>query len=273
MATTLTCDLTTTSGAPQPNSVIQVDRVMSELNHRLYRQHMMYTARVTLGTDAQTPRVDVYALAPTWYVMNSLRAAKRVHDEAMKEERSLVGQARWYDFRIDQDIPLGEELQPAGLDKSTLAMAAVERSGSEYAVSQIHDVSGQNKVFRLVGASSSSGFNVFEEYDAMGNVSQDPQTPAAGGYDNVHSDVDTPNMEDLLNRGNAPPYATDTWNVVWVKVGELYRTASGTQSVSTGFFDAPLGLIYLPNYSQTTDGVLRLEVKAGKYKGVQAVPL
>jgi len=273
MATTLTCDLTTTSGAPQPNSVIQVDRVMSELNHRLYRQHMMYTARVTLGTDAQTSRIDVYALAPTWYVMNSLRSAKRVHDEAMKEERSLVGQARWYDFRIDQDIPLGEELQPAGLDKTSLALTAVSRTGSEYASSQIHDGAGNNKVFRLVGASSATGFNVFEEYDAMGNVSDNPQTPATGGYDNVYALVDAPNMEDLLNRGNAPPYDTDTWNVVWVKVGELYRTATGTQSVSTGYFDAPLGLIYIPNYAQTTNGVLRLEVKAGKYKGVQAVPL
>lgn len=273
MATTLTCDLTTTSGAPQPNSVIQVDRVMSELNHRLYRQHMVYTARVSLGTDAQTPRIDVYALAPTWYVMNSLRSAKRVHDDAMKEERALVGQSRWYDFRINQDIPLGEELQPAGLDKTTLALSAVSRTGSEYKYSQIHDVNGNNKFFQLVGASSATGFNVFEEYDAMGNVSDSPQTPATGGYNDVHSDVHSENMDDLLKQGNAPPYDTDTWNVVWVKVGELYRTASGTQSVSTGYFDAPLGIIYIPNYAQTTDGVLRLEVKAGKYKGVQAVPI
>ncbi len=234
---------------------------------------MMYTCRVSLGTDAQTNKIDVYALAPTWYVLNSLRTAKRVHDDAMKEERGLVGQARWYDFRIDQDIPLGEELQPAGLDKTSLAISAVSRTGSEYATSQIHDVSGNNKVFRLVGASSTNGFNVFEEYDAMGNISDSPEVPAAGGYDNVNAEIDTPNMEDLLNRGNAPPYNPDTWNVVWMKVGELYRTASGTQSVSTGYFDAPLGIIYLPNYAQTTNGVLRLEVKSGKYKGLQAVPL
>lgn len=267
------CDLTTTSGVPQPNSMIQVDKVMSELNHRLYRQHMVYTARVSLGTDAQTNQIDVYALAPTWYVLNSLRTAKRVHDDAMKEERALVRQARWYDFRIRPDMPLTEVLQPAGLTRTTLGLDAVSNTGSEYLYSEIHDLNGNNKRFQLVGASSAGAFNVFEEYDAMGNVSDSPQTPAPGGYDDVDSDINNANADDLQQRGNAPPYDTDTWNVVWVKVGELYRTASGTQSVSTGYFDAPLGIIYIPNYAQTTNGVLRLDVKAGKYKGIQAVAL
>lgn len=272
MSTALTCELGIT-GAAQANSAIQVPRVLSALNHRLYRQHMMYTARVNLNTDANVSKIDVYALAPTWYVVNSLRAAKRVHDDAMKEERALVGQARWYDFRINEDMPSTSELMPRGLDRTTLANSAVSVTGSEYTISQIHDVNGANKEFRLVFPSDGSGFNVFEEYDAMGNVSDAPQTPAAGGYDNVHSDVDTPNMEDLLNRGNAPPYDTDTWNVVWVKVGELYQSAAGAQSRSTGYFEAPLGLIYMPGLNADNASSIRLEVAAGKYKGVKAVPL
>lgn len=271
MTTALTCELGIT-GPPQPNSYIQVPRVMSELNHRLYRQHMMYTVRVDLATDANTSKIDVYALAPTWYVVNSLRAAKRVHDDAMKEERALVGQSRWYDFRIDEDIPTASFLRPFGLDRSSLGNVQASVAGAEYVVSQIHDVSGNDKVFRLVGASDATGFNVFEEYDAMGNVSDSPQTVPSGGYNDVNADVAQPNMEDLLNRGNKPPYDSTTWNVVWVKVGELYQSAAGAQSRSTGYFDAPLGLIYMPGYA-ATETAITLQVKAGKYKGVQAVPL
>lgn len=272
MSTALTFEVGNPAGSPTPHSMIRVPRVLSEVNHRLYRQHMMYSCRVNLNTGANVGQIDVYALAPTWYVLNALKAAKRVHDDAMKEERALVGQARWYDFRIRPDMVNTDELQAYGLDKSTLTKAVVDRVGSEYVQSQIHDVNGNNKEFRLYGPSSISGYNVFEEYDAMGNISNDPTVSATGGYNEVNANITTENQEDLLNRGNAPPYNPLTWNVVWVKVGELYQTAGGASSRSTGYFDAPLGLIYMPNFT-ASNGEIRLDVRAGKYKGVQAVPL
>ena len=273
MATALTFEVGDATGAPGPNSLIQVDKVLSEVNHRLYRQHMTYTARVDLSTDATFGRVEVYALAPTWYVMNSLREAKRVHDDAMKEERAMAGQARWYDFRIDPNFPgTVTSLRAYGLDSNGAAVP-VSIAGSEYVYSTIENHAGAQKGFRLLGASSASEYNVFEEYDAMGNVSDSPETPAAGGYDGVRSAVENENIASLLENGNAPPYNPDTWNVVWVKVGELYQTAGGSSSKSTGFFEAPLGLIYLPNHAASGDRDITLRVKAGKYKGAQAVAL
>lgn len=106
----------------------------------------------------------------------------------------------------------------------------------------------------------------------MGNVSDSPENPVSGGYDGVRSAMEAENIAALQARGNAPPYNTDTWNVVWVKVGELYQTAGGSSSKSTGFFEAPLGLIYLPNHAATAANI-SLRVKAGKYKGAQAVAL
>lgn len=258
-------------GVAQPNSMIQVDKLLSNVNHRIYRQHMNYTCRVNLEDEGTTPVIDVYALMPSWYVMNALRTAKRVHDEAMKEERAAVGQARWYDFRIEPDLTLAESLKARGLDKS-LANADVDRAGYEYVFSQVEDANGNARTFVLSSATSGSVYNVFEEYDAMGNISNDPVTIAAGGYDELHAGNEAENQVYLLSRGNSPPYNPTTWNVVWVKVGTLYRNAQGDASRSTGFFEAPLGVIYIPNHASVADQ-LSLEVKAGTYKGVQAVPI
>ena len=272
MATALTFEMGDTTGVPGPNSLIQVDKVLSEVNHRLYRQHMSYTARVDLSTDADFGRVEVYALAPTWYVMNSLREAKRVHDVAMKEERAHAGQARWYDFRINPNFSASvNSLGAYGLDSGG-AGAAVSTTGSEYAYSAIMHPDGTTRSFVLRGATSGTSYNVFEEYDAMGNVSDSPETPVSGGYDGVDATMEAENIAALQARGNAPPYNTDTWNVVWVKVGELYQTAGGNSSKSTGFFEAPLGLIYIPNYASIGTNI-SLRVKAGKYKGVHAEAL
>ena len=44
---------------------------------------------------------------------------------------------------------------------------------------------------------------------------------------------------------------------------------SGAQKLSTGFFDAPLGLIILvPTAIGDTDDMFELEVQSGDYKGV-----
>lgn len=272
MSTCTEFEVGDTTGVPGANSLIQVDKVLSEVNHRLYRQHMSYTVRVDLTTGADFAPVEVFALAPTWYVMNSLRTAKRVHDDAMKEERALAGQARWYDFRINPNFSGSTtSLGAYGLDSNGTA-AAVSTTGSEYAYSAIMATDGGTRSFVLRGATSPTSYNVFEEYDAMGNVSDSPENPVSGGYDGIRGEVEAENVAALQARGNAPPYNTDTWNVVWVKVGDLYQTAGGNSSRSTGFFEAPLGLIYIPGHAATAT-TIGLKVKPGKYKGVQAVAL
>lgn len=262
-------ELGTSSGAPQPHSCVQVDRLLSASQHKLYRQHMTYTCKLNLLTDQNQSEIEVYTLMPSWYVMGAIRAAKRIHDKVMKEERAEAGQARWYDFRIEQDLALTEELEAAGLnDQGAATMVGV--TGGEYMYSQIQDAAGNNKSFSLRQPSSTTRYNIFEEYDAMGNVSADPQTPAAGGYDDAMAEMETANIDDLLGRGNLPPYNPDTWDAVWVKVGNLYQNSNGNSRLSTGFFEAPLGLIYLPNYACVTN-ILQLEVASGNYKGVKAV--
>lgn len=263
-------ELGTASGVPQPNSCVQVDRLLSATQHKLYRQHMTYTCKLNLMTNSSAvDEIEVYTLMPSWYVMGSIKAAKRIHDQVMKEERSEAGQARWYDFRIEQDLFQTEELEAAGLAQDGSA-TYVGVTGGEYLYSQIQDANGNNKTFAIRQASSTARYNIFEEYDAMGNVSADPETPASGGYDDAMAEMETANIDDLLTRGNLPPYNPNTWDAVWIKVGSLYQSSAGNSRLTTGFFEAPLGLIYLPGYVCTSN-ILQLEVASGNYKGVKAV--
>lgn len=262
-------DLTNPTGVAQANSFVRIDRSLSLINQRLYRQHMTYYAEATLQTDGNQALVEVFTLPTNWWCLGALRTAKKMHDRAMKEERAGVGQARWYDFRIAGNPAQADELIPAGSADATGTRTAVSQANSEYLFSLIRDSAGNDKLFQLFDASGATSYNVFSEWDAMGNIDDDPTTPVGGGYDNLLDDVQAENQNRLLGRGNLPPYDGDTFNLRMVKVGELYQTAGGAQSLSTGLFAAPLGLVFLKNTAGNQDNV-RIMVAPGDYKGVMA---
>lgn len=259
-----------------PSSTLKlasVDRILSGYNHRLYRQHGCYRVKVDLLDGADTGEIKVYALANTWYVKRAIQMAKQVHDTANKEEMTMTQGARWYDFRIDDNTG-----SAGGFDQMVFATTlapgtppAPATHPGEYAVSVIEDTGGNLREFRVLGASSTSGWNIFTEYDNLANASRDPDTalPSGAGYDGADATMQGSNIEALNNRGDLPPYDnTDLEDRVFVQVGSLYRTAGGNQRLSTGFFDAPLGMVWITQPSADGTPLLELEVKAGKYKGV-----
>jgi hypothetical protein len=262
-------DLTNPTGVPQQNSFVRLDRLAALSNQRLYRQHMTYYGECTLQTDGTQSLIEVYTLPTNWWTLGALRMAKKMHDRAMKEERGTSGQARWYDFRIAGVPPQADELVPAGLDIAGNRIA-VSTSNSEYLFSTVEDNAGNAKTFSWVDPTGSTRYNVFDEWDAMGNISDDPTTPTAGGYDDIDGAISSDNQNRLLDRGNLPPYDGDTHNLRFVKVGELYQTAGGAQSLSTGLFAAPLGIVFLKGYSTTQGDNVRVMLAPGEYKGVMA---
>lgn len=262
-------DLIDTSGAATPNTAVRIDRVASQVNQRLYRQHMTYYAECELQTDQNQGLVEVYTLATNWWCLGALRMAKKMHDRAMKDERVVTGQSRWYDFRINGLPALTSEVFPAGLDANGNRVP-VDAGSAEYHESRVEDADGNSKQFELFQASSAANYNVFTEWDRMGNVDTDPTNAPLGGYDGLVSDLQTENQVDLLERGNEPPYNRLVMNIRWIKVGELYQTAGGAQSLSTGLFAAPLGIVYLKGLNSSDAGNVRLHLAPGEYKGVMA---
>ena len=255
-------------------ALIYLDKQLSAFNNRLYRQKKIYRAKVSLSTSAVQTEIPVYALAPTWWVINSIKKASDILDEVMTEEIREMGpdaMGRWYDFRIKHGGSNWEDLDLKASQDGTLTTATPSQLYGEYEYSEIMCADGNTRGFKLYGSTDTSNYNIFDEYDALGNVDLQPGVTNTGGYGDAAPGVDVENMQHLSGDGNAPPYNSSEFpNAMWVRVGCLFRDTNGNQSTTTGFFDAPLGIIALATYDGNTAQQLKVEVAGGNYKGVAA---
>jgi hypothetical protein len=255
----------TTQNPASTNAVVHVPWILSQVNRRLYRQHGMYRVNIQLEQSPTATSYDVYALANTWWVRNALKAAHKAYYTAMSDELEQTKPARWHDFIIDDGLTSTDHLHAMLYDGS--ASVAVE--GGEWSPSLIELPSSAQASFRLSGATTGTYYNVFTEYDAMQNAPASPATPATGGYDGLLETFDAENVQLLQEQGNLPPYDPDNLPDVWVHVGKIYsNNAGGAQRLSTGWFDAPLGVVYIPGLNSLGNSGLCIDIAAGSYKGV-----
>lgn len=248
---------------------LEVPRILSGVNHRLYRQHGSYRVKIDLLTAGPVQEVKVYALSNTWYVKRSIQMAKQIHDKAMEDEREIAQQSRWYDFRIHPN-EAGHDDMTQGISLTPGAAPTFSTHPGEYPYSRIEDKAGTRQYFVLPSGGSTVGYNIFQEYDKTGNSDTSPASiSSVTAYDGADPRLESENVSDLINQGNQPPYnGVDLLQDVYVQVGSLYREASGAQRLSTGFFDAPLGCVWLQYPQADANLLLELECKSGKYKGV-----
>ena len=254
--------------------VLDVGRNLSAMNHRLYRQGKAYSVKVDLDPGHAAATYDVYALVDTWYVQKAWQLARATYLQNMSEERGILtkGQvARWEDFRVDAGLSghAGGELVPA---RFSTGLASAADTGGEFALSEMTLPDGSTtRTFRW-GSTSGTFLGILEEYDKTGDTQTNPQNTGGGrAYDGVNPGVGQ-GMDDLANRGNLPPYDGTNFNArVWVKVGSL-DAASPHGKLSTGYFNAPCGLIAVQTSVSSTaiTGQLALTAQAGDYKGVKA---
>lgn len=262
-----------TGASSQPNTIIQVDKLLSIANQRLYRQHGSYKVKLDLHKDGLATSVNtipVFALAPTWWVINSIRQAKSHFDKAMAEEDAQTKRARWYDFRIWHNASNANEAAPQAMDL-TGGLPIEMSTADEYVFSDVRCADGNDRRFKLTGATNAAAYNIFTEYDRMGAQSEEPRVTVNGGYEDLTANINNENTQHMTGDGNNPPYDGASFpSRMWIQVATLYVDNDGSQRLSTGYFEAPLGLIYLPgtDISLSPGGALTMEVKAGGYKGV-----
>jgi hypothetical protein len=266
-------------GSPDTNATIRIDRCLSAINHRLYRQSRVYHAKVDLDANAPAGTVvTVWAIADTWMSAKAYQMAYETFLENSKEERAQLKNsgARWNDFRVDTGLGTAfqKDLLPSG-NESPAGPTDVYGTGAnqEYQMSEVHDAAGTQKTFAWTGSLANT-FNIISEYDATGNTSTHPSTVLGSvAYDGLTDELDDGQTSHLSNDGNLPPYnRTNIEGSVWVKVATLHVAAGGTQKLSTGFFKAPSGLVAVTSttpFAQDST-ILNLEVKSGDYKGVGA---
>ena len=261
---------------PQPAGsafVMRYDKLASNVNHRLYRQSRNYCLKVDIDADLPDGGiVEVYALQDTWMNMKAYQLAKATFDENSMEELEQLGssRARWNDFRVDHGFT-ATEFEAEGFGSA----GSARYTAGEYVLSEVSDAAGTANTFRWVGTGGNT-FNIIDEYDATGNTDATPSSVlTAVAYDGLTDEVDDAQMEHLSDDGNNPPYSNASIeNQVFVKVATLHVDSTGTSKLSTGYFNAPCGLVYL-NITGGLDGnnivsKIAVESKGGDYKGVHA---
>lgn len=264
------------AAAGSPAGILDVGQTLSRTNHRLYRQGRNYCQRLTLDPSATTT-YNVFALRDDWMFHNAWKKAYQTFMNNHKEELQQLrdGAARWFDFRINDSITVGVEMQPVRYDINTLGAATpLKANYGEFEFSHLFAEDGTSRGLNVQLTSPGISYGILHEYDKMGSTDLDPNVPEIqAAYEEIDDDLKSAAVEQLQTEGNAPPYSTNSYIAAapFVKVAQIGIAASGAQRLSTGYFNAPCGLIILiPSSGDISAGAVELclEMKPGKYKGV-----
>lgn len=272
------------SGSQSTLFTLDVGRNLSRVNHRLYRQGKTYQVKIDLdnrvNVDTGPAQIHVYALADTWYVQKAWQLARATYLKATSEEREMMSsqqKARWEDFRVTAGVSGSADVHSYRYSRTDLA-GSLDQDG-ESVTSVIVMADGSTRNFGWNGGTGT--YNMLDQYSKSGDTDGSPSTiDSDKPYDGVDDETNETQMDNLADHGNLPPYnATTFTGSPWVKIATLDNSGqtnpgggSGHARMSTGFFNAPCGLVVLQtNIATTLAGNVSMTAKAGDYKGVAAM--
>lgn len=265
-------ELVNNSTTSNTYKLLQVDRELSKLNKRMYRQTRAYEVKIDLNPAADTDQISVYALRNDWPLHKAVQMAYSVYRQATEQERAHLGSnqlARWEDFRINHGLETVQyDLLFSALRSRDLQAAAF--GAGEFPLSNVVDKNGVEKTFTL-GTQTGTTYDIIGNYDSSANMQDAPEDTVSGAYTDLEADVDSLTMQNLQNDGNQPPYNGDSMSSQspWVLVARIGTSLRGNR-LSTGFFTAPLGMVAFSGSAGFTPNDLQYTVQKGDYKGVNA---
>lgn len=274
--------------------VNDVGAQLSRINHRLFRQGRQYKVRVSADANSfsdATSSIEVWALAPTWYVNAAWRKAKAAYDGAMADEKKVLNEgnlAKWRDFRVECGI-LGiggtfDLLESGGNQPQLTTMPATGEivppptpfNDGEFNFATAKNLDTGATMSFTWGTGSTTKFSLLEEYTRTRNESASPETVITQmPYDSLLAEGEDLDYQELQANGNEPPYKADAFeSSVWCLVGTLSPGDLGSKN--TGYFTAPCGIVVTRNsfndgvIGTRTLGKVTFEVAEGDYHGVHA---
>lgn len=255
---------------------IEADRLLSEVNRRMYRQSRVYSMKVDMDIDSTlaTSGINVYVLNDTWDLHGAYKLAMEAYYNAMKEEIAAgPGQiGRWMDFKIASGVS-SDLVWPV---VKTTSLADDRLDAGEHQYSQVQNSgSATSRIFSLSATTTASDWSILSEWRARDAVDDDPTVITANTpYDGLTDELDDANRDLLQSQYNEPPYAQLGNTSPWRKVATLKVEPSGAMKLSTGYFDAPLGIVILDGFPSDSAGTRGVTVcfQGGDYKGVKAAP-
>lgn len=260
------------------NRRIEANRILSIANRRLYRQSRVYSMKIDLDPESTLSNagVEVYVLRDNWDLHGAYKFAMEQYYNANREEMQAGGaKTRWHDFRVQSGVD-SDLLNPAVAQEDLNAVGDfVVLNEGDHTYASIADASGTNHEFTLHRQPSATQYGILSEWSKKDRVDLDPSsTSTTMPYAGISEDVDEANYDLLRDSGDNPPYSTDSDLYPWVKVAHLQ--AATNQKLSSGFFDAPLGIVILRSVAGFPTGAAVKELpvtvtfQKGNYKGVKA---
>ncbi len=267
--------------------ILQVNKALSGTNRRLYRQNRVYSVKVDAVGNGNM-LLDVYRLRDTFMLQRGYGLAMREWNESYDNAEEVTKEsniARWRDFRIATIPTVGDtECAPVTMRASGANAVLDTVQIDKWNTALSYTTAGASRDFGLF--SDANTFGIIEEYDKQGVVQRQPSTATvSAAYEDLKADLDDNEVSNLQLSGNEPPYDADssTPNSVLEYVGTVFiDNTAGTQKMSTGYFDAPLGVVFVSgtagrvqtvrNASDTSaqQDFYQVTVQRGDYKGVKA---
>ena len=260
---------------------VDIGQCLSMINHRLYRQGRLYRVRVSITSPIAIAGAAVTTLPDTWWARTAYNKVRKLWTDRIgkikKEQGTNAAVGRWNDFKVGYDETHRNAFTSAKLPElvtdATGTQAGFTAGNAEWNLSSLIDNDGNTNTFRMLGtASTSNVVNIVDAYADITNIfSPDPgQTGVGAG---IYGDfLPEAGAGDTLmdTQGDYPPYNEVDFPQHEVLQSQLVCTdpsAAGIQRLSSGYFDAPLGIIRI---AAPTNNELTIEVQAGDYKGVHA---
>ena len=260
--------------AGQTGSLVRISDEMSKLNHRLYRQGMVYDATVSLDPD-YAGVVDVYVLQDTWMHNEAWKLAFKKFLE--NNDHDGIRKSRWNDFRVHPGVDPIIYTQGRAAAAAAGQGVTITENGNygagEFVNSQVTTTSGNQLEFAwsITGAGQ---YNMLLEYDRHGNTDADPESViTTTPYEGLNDDTENAQYEHMQDAGNEPPYNADGGlGDCWMKVATLRADSTNATRLSASI-KALCGFVLLVGYYETSDPKATVLVKPGSYKGISAEPI
>lgn len=283
--------------------------ICSMQNHRLYRQNRVYRMKVDLNPLAQDSngnfgQVHVYKLSDTWLTSAAHREALAAYMNAKMDEIAFLkarGQPlpRWRDFRTSLGGMSMAWPETYGFANGALGVLQTDSSlpgtaNADFETSTVQTTTGARS-FAWTANGTTSLFDIMEQFQEVYNVEDTPESQNTMNrtYDVIEGDntkafdgVNETELDDLSGDGDEPPYDKVNVPQAFTLVKKLgiqnfdYSGVGANSEIlrvnSTGFFDAPLGIVVLHSpdsyFTDVTHGDVCIEFAKGSYKGVKAEP-
>lgn len=276
---------------------IDIPASLSVMNNRLYRQGKVYQAKLdltpSLALNTSGITYNVWVLANNWRTHGAWKLAKDKYDAKYEDEMEDFREsshAKWRDFRVASGMIGIQELRPAFAEDNTAPATSGQRlNGGSFPTSQVVDQDGIPRGFSWAQAGTSVSYSLTAEYAKAGydiETATPSDSTVGEAYGNLFADDSAIEGNLFQTLGKFAPYQTDNGppgstpapgllTCVGQLGAQLGPQGGVTQRLSTGYFDAPCGivLIHAANSADNLPYNVTMTVKEGAYKGVHALDM